>query len=73
MEEDRDESPLVSPPATSPATVRQLKMLFFFIGSGILLLICLWLADELQIRIPMALALAAFLVVEVVGWLLLGR
>jgi len=68
MDEDRQQSPLVPPPANSPVAIRQLKILLFGLATMLLLLICFWLIDGL--KIPAALALPLYLALEGFGWLI---
>ena len=69
MDEDRQQSPLAPPPANSPVAIRQLRILVFYIGTMLLLAICLELINGH--KIPAALALPLYLALEGFGWLML--
>jgi hypothetical protein len=70
MDEDRQQSPLVPPPANSPPAIRQLKILLFYIGAMLLLAICLELIKGFEISVALALFLfLAFFALTVFGWL----
>ncbi len=70
MDEDRQQSPLVPPPANSPAAVKQLKILLFYLGAMLLLAICVELIKGLKIPVGLVWALIiAFFAMVCFGWL----